>query len=326
MLKKISNKEYQSIPAISHSLLVAIRKKGYLPAFLTSAFNPDRKDETKDCFDLGNAYHTLISCPEVLEHFEEYKTAWERGIQDKDFYLCIDLPETKWYIYDFGTRRTNVAYTKFATKIAMSGDDLILNWEEFELACSMATKMRENPLFQYFNSQEVIGFEVSIFRDVALYGRTTQFRIRPDMLVKLADGSYVIIDFKSTKAVSYEEMENVGEKEGYDIQAKDYIDRVSEEFEVPKDKVRFICLLQSKEFPELIKAFEFNSDSLVEAETDIYELSSGFLERYERYKEGDSFAFLYVTNLDNPELHLDIEIHNFKHWERRIKQDLKEEV
>ena len=42
MIKDISNNEYQNTKAISHSLLVQIRKEGVYPAFLNSCFNENR--------------------------------------------------------------------------------------------------------------------------------------------------------------------------------------------------------------------------------------------------------------------------------------------
>lgn len=313
MIKEMSNKEYQDIPAISHSLLVAIRKKGFYPAFLESAFNPNRTEIIKDCFDVGNAYHKLISEPAVLDNFEDYKSQWESMKEQKGAYLTIELTESNLYIFDFGQKRTNLAYEKFVNTLCLSGDDLILNWGEFETVVNMAKKMREFPLFQGFLTYEVIGFEKSIFQDVNYFGKQIPFKIRPDFLIKVGE-SYVIVDFKSTKAVSYNEMERIGEIEGYDIQAEDYIDIVSKEFNVPHDSVSFVCFLQSKEFPEIIKAFQFNSDSLTEARTDIDQFASDFWDKYETYQnEGDN-AFI-----DS-----DLEIHTFKHYERMIKQDLKE--
>ena len=313
MIKEISNKEYQSIPAISHSLLVAIRKKGFYPAFLDSPFNPDREDVVKDCFDIGNAYHTLISAPEVINNFENYRIGWDRIKEQKGQYLTINLPETTWYIYDFGQKRSTLAYSKFVNSMCLTGDDLVLNWKEFELVVNMAKKMREYPLFQAFMTKEVIGFEKSIFVNKNAYGKEIPFKARPDLLVKVGE-SYVIIDFKSTKAVSYDEMERLGEIEGYDIQVEDYIDIVSQEFNVSRDSVSFICFVQSKEYPDLIRAFSFNSDSLTEARTDIDGLSSDFWDKYEEYQNNGTNAFIEP----------DIEIHTFKHYERKIQQDLKE--
>lgn len=313
MIKEMSNKEYQDVPAISHSLLVAIRKKGVYPAFLESAFNPEREEVVKDCFDIGNAYHKLISEPAVLENFEDYKSQWEAIKEQKGAYLTIELTESNLYIFDFGQKRTNLAYEKFAKTLTLSGDDLILNWNEFETVVNMAKKMREFPLFQGFLTYEVIGFEKSIFQDVNFFGKQIPFKVRPDFLVKIGE-SYVIVDFKSTKAVSYDEMERIGEIEGYDIQAEDYIDIVSKEFNISRDSVSFVCFLQSKEFPDIIKAFKFNSDSLTEARTDIDQLTSDFWDKYENFENEGVNAFI-----DS-----DLEIHTFKHYERKINQDLKE--
>ena len=313
MIKEMSNKEYQDVPAISHSLLVAIRKKGVYPAFLESAFNPEREEVVKDCFDIGNAYHKLISEPAVLENFEDYKSQWEAIKEQKGAYLTIELTESNLYIFDFGQKRTNLAYEKFAKTLTLSGDDLILNWNEFETVVNMAKKMREFPLFQGFLTYEVIGFEKSIFQDVNFFGKQIPFKVRPDFLVKIGE-SYVIVDFKSTKAVSYDEMERIGEIEGYDIQAEDYIDIVSKEFNISRDSVSFVCFLQSKEFPDIIKAFKFNSDSLTEARTDIDQLTSDFCDKYENFENEGVNVFI-----DS-----DLEIHTFKHYERKINQDLKE--
>lgn len=313
MIKEMSNKEYQDVPAISHSLLVAIRKKGVYPAFLESAFNPEREEVVKDCFDIGNAYHKLISEPAVLENFEDYKSQWEAIKEQKGAYLTIELTESNLYIFDFGQKRTNLAYEKFAKTLTLSGDDLILNWNEFETVVNMAKKMREFPLFQGFLTYEVIGFEKSIFQDVNFFGKQIPFKVRPDFLVKIGE-SYVIVDFKSTKAVSYDEMERIGEIEGYDIQAEDYIDIVSKEFNISRDSVSFVCFLQSKEFPDIIKAFKFNSDSLTEARTDIDQLTSDFWDKYENFENEGVNVFI-----DS-----DLEIHTFKHYERKINQDLKE--
>ena len=320
MLKRITNTEYQSIPAISHSLLVQIRKEGILPAFLNSSFNPNREDETKDCFDIGNAYHALCSCPEVVENFPEYEETWkelqsrpkEKG---KEIYLTIELPETTWYIYDFGQKRTNKAYVEFCSNVMLTGDDLVLNWEEFSQVCEMAKQMRENLIFRYLTEKnEIIGYENSYLSTLSMFGSTIDFRIRPDLLVKSEDGSYIIVDFKSSRYVSYDDMERIGYFEGYDIQAKLYIDRIAEEYNVPKDKVRFICLIQSKKYPSIIRAFEFTNDSLVEADTDIETLSCEFWEKYLQYKEdGD------INHFIEP----DLEIHKFKHYERKITEDLK---
>lgn len=313
MIKEISNKEYQDIPAVSHSLLVAIRKKGIYPAFLESAFNPDREEKVKDCFDIGNAYHALISAPEVLENLEDYKSQWENIKEQKGAYLTIDLPETRFYIYDFGQKRSNLSYEKFISTICLTGDDLVLNWSEFEMVANMAKKMREFPLFQGFLTYEVIGFEKSIFQDINFFGKQIPFKIRPDLLIKVGE-SYVIVDFKSTKATSYDEMERIGEIEGYDIQAEDYIDLVSKEFNVSHDSVSFACLVQSKDFPDIIRAFKFNSDSLIEARTDIDQFASDFWDKYEQYEKEGVNVFI-----DS-----DSEIHTFKHYERKINQDLKE--
>lgn len=317
MIKNISNKEYQSTPAISHSLLVKIRKEGIYPAFLDSCFNENRIEEVKDCFDLGNAYHTLVALPDIVNNLENYKEEWLKIKNEsgkKDGCLKIELPETDWYIYDFGLKRSNKAYTDFVKNICLTGDDLVLNWEEFETACNMAKEMQNHPLFVFFKERcEVVGFEKSIFRDVLVYGKMIPFKVRPDLLVKTAEG-YIIIDFKSTKASSYDEMERIGEYEGYDIQAKDYIDRVAEEFEVPASNIRFICMMQSKKFPKIIRAFEFNNDSLIEAETDIYKYSIDFFERLNNYKDVGEDAFI----------DLDVDVHTFKHYERKIEQDLKE--
>ena len=216
MKKRISNAEYQSIPAISHSLLVQIRKEGLLPAFLNSSFNPNREDEVKDCFDIGNAYHTLCSCPEVLESYSEYENAWnelqsqpkEKG---KDVYLTIDLPETTWYIFDFGQKRSNKAYSEFCRNVMLTGDDLVLNWEEFSQVCEMAKKMRENLIFRYLTEKnEVIGYEDSYMTSLHSFGMTIDYRIRPDLLVKSEDGDYIIVDFKSSRCISYDDMERIG--------------------------------------------------------------------------------------------------------------------
>lgn len=325
MLKKISNTEYQSIPAISHSLLVQMRKEGLLPAFLNSPFNPNKEEEVKDCFDIGIAYHALCSCPEIVNNYENYKESWETlkrsSLNSKEkikLYLTIELPETTWYIYDFGQKRTNKAYTEFCESVMLTGDDLVLNWDEFTLVCDMARKMQENPLFIYLTTKnEVIGFEDSYINSLLSFGMTIQYRIRPDLLVKSEDGTYIIVDFKSSRAVSYEDMERIGYFEGYDIQAKLYINLISREYNVPEDKVRFICLLQSKKYPELIRAFEFTNDSLIEAQTDIDNLSCEFWENWEKYQQDKD-----VNNFIKP----DFEIHKFKHYERLITEDLKENM
>ena len=71
----MSNKAYQDIPALSHSLIVACRDKGMLPAWRNSPFNPDRESTAPtDALEQGQLYHCLIRHPEIIERMEEFMT------------------------------------------------------------------------------------------------------------------------------------------------------------------------------------------------------------------------------------------------------------
>lgn len=297
-----SNKIYHSIQALSHSLIVACRDKGYYCAFQESAFNPDRiESEPNNSLEFGQLYHCLVGHKEIVENADSYINAMTvclnptaRTPKDEDLrWISVD-DTTVIFIYDFGLSRTNKAYQTMIDYLKANNqwtdDALLVNQAEFDQCIEMIKALYANPYYQaFFQNYELVGTEMDIM--FKLDGFDCKARL--DALLKDSKtGQYFIIDWKTTKNTTREQNQLCGEKMGYHIQDFMYRNAVAQKFEVSLSDVGMLFFMQNKEFPQIIYVARFNKESEGMADSDFCQYARDFDFRLKKYRSGDTMAFV----------------------------------
>lgn len=314
-----SNKDYHSIQALSHSLIVACRDKGCLAAFKESAFNPERiEQEPSNALVFGQLYHCLVRNENIVFDPDEYTNSMTICLNPsartpKDEMLkWISVDDTTIiYIYDFGVSRTNKAYSAIIEYLKANNqwptDSLVVNQAEFDQCVEILKLLYANPYYQaFFQNYQMVGEEMDIMFE--LDGFNCKARI--DALLKdEKTGQYFIIDWKTTKNTNREQNQLCGEKMGYHIQDYMYRNAVAQKYGVCMSDVNMIFFMQSKEFPEIIYVARFNKESSGLADSEFCEYARDFEFRLKKFNEGDKMAF--VDNCG---------ILEFKHWEPRLME------
>lgn len=313
----ISNKDYHSIQALSHSLIVAIRDKGCLAAFKESAFNPDRvEEEPSNALEFGQLYHILVRNTAITENPELNTNSMTiclnptaRTPKDEELkWLSIDNT-TVIFIYEFGLSRTNKAYTAIIEYLKgtnqWTDDAVVVNQAEFDQCIEMVRALYANPYYQvFFQNYELVGTEIDIM--FKLDGFDCKARL--DALLKdKKTGQYFIIDWKTTKNTNREQNQLCGEKLGYHLQDYIYRNAVAQKFDVCLSDINMIFFMQNKEYPEIIYVSKFNKESYGLADAEFCEYARDFMFRLKKYQEGDKTAFVDAPG-----------ILEFKHWEPRL--------
>jgi hypothetical protein len=207
-----SNLNYFDVPAINHSSLLDYKAKGLSGFWKNTPFNPNRKqDEGSDSFLMGTLLHLLLLEPE----------------KEKDI-----------LVYDYGKSVINKKYKEAQEE---NPDKLIVNPEMMNRATNLIQTLVDSRVWKTVLADcEIISREEPIYFDFW----NMPCKIKPDMLLKRKDGSYLIIDYKST-----DDMQRVlrfSESLGYDIESTLYRLGVSIHYDIPIDKVDFIFIIQDK--------------------------------------------------------------------------------
>lgn len=297
----LSNTAYHKIKAYSHSLIVAIRDKGCLAAYKESAFNPDKEeDKPSDSLVFGQLYHTLVKNKELVENPDQWINTMNiclnptaRTPKDEELkWISVD-DTTILYIYDFGTSRTNKAYTAIKEYLQANNqwpaDSLICNQAEFEQCIAMIKSLYANPYYQAFMQYELVGHEI----DIMFKCDGFDCKAKIDALLKDPQtGNYFIIDWKTTKNLTREQNQVCGEKMGYHIQDFLYRNAVAQKYEVPLSNIEMIFFMQNKEYPDVIYILRFNKDSYLLAESEFCEYVRDFDFRLKKFNNGDKLSFI----------------------------------
>lgn len=315
--KMQSNKNYHSIQALSHSLIVACRDKGCLSAFKESAFNPERiEPEPSNALVFGQLYHILVRNTGITENPELNTNSitvclnpTARTPKDEELKSISVDDYTVIYIYDFGLSRTNKAYSAMIdylkTNNQWTDDSILVNQTEFDQCVAMVKALYANPYYQaFFQSYELVGTEIDIM--FTMDGFDCKARI--DALLKdTKTGQYFIIDWKTTKNTTREQNQLCGEKMGYHIQSYLYRNAVAQKYGACLSDVNMLFFMQNKEFPEIIYLAQFGQESYGLADAEFCEHARDFNFRLKKYQQGDKMAF--VDNCG---------VIDFKHWEPRL--------
>ena len=207
-----NNLNYFDVPAINHSSLLDYKSKGLSGFWKNTAFNPNKKeDEGSDAFLMGTLLHTLLLEPE----------------KEKDI-----------IVYDYGKSIINKKYKEFQTE---HPDNLIVNPEMMNKAKYLIQTLIDSKVWN-----NLVGDCTIISREKPIYFTFWNMpcKIKPDMLLQRKDGTYLIIDYKST-----DDMQRVlrfSESLGYDIESTLYRLGVSIEYNVPIEDVDFVFVIQDK--------------------------------------------------------------------------------
>ena len=209
---EVSNMEYFDVPALNHSSLLDYKNKGLSGFWKNTAFNPKRKkDEGSDAFLMGTLLHTLLLEPE----------------KEKDI-----------LVYDYGKSIINKKYKEFQND---NQGKLIVNPEMMTKASALIQTLIDSKVWKdLVKDCKIISREQPIYFDY--WGMPC--KIKPDMLLKRKNGTYLIIDYKST-----DDMQRVlrfSESLGYDIESALYRLGVSISYGVPLDDVDFVFVIQDK--------------------------------------------------------------------------------
>lgn len=298
----ISNKKYHEIPALSHSLIVACRDKGALMAFKESAFNPNREErEPTDALVFGQLYHTLIAHQDIIENTDSYTSSLticlnptsKKPVDEGLKTVSVD-DTTVIFIYDFGASRRNKAYGAVVEYLQQTNqwtdDAIVCNQTEFDQCIKMVKALYANPYYQAFMTQyELVGYET----DIMFQFDNFDFKAKPDVLLKDSKtGNYFILDWKTTKEKTREQIQTCGQKMGYHIQSHLYINAVCQKYNVPASQVCMLFFMQNKECPEIIYVARFNKDSNMLADAECCQYARDFAWKLKKYQEGDQRAFI----------------------------------
>ena len=209
---EVSNMEYFDVPALNHTALFDYKSKGISGFWKNTAFNPNRaKDEGSDAFLMGTLLHTLLLEPE----------------KEKDI-----------LVYDYGKSIVNKKYKEFQND---NQGKLIVNPEMMTKACNLIQTLVDSKVWKNLLAGcEVISREQPIYFDY--WGMPC--KIKPDMLLKRKDGSYLVIDYKSTDDI--QRVLRWSESLGYDIESTLYRLGVAFSYGVPVENVDFVFVIQDK--------------------------------------------------------------------------------
>jgi hypothetical protein len=211
-MEQNSHLNYFDVPAINHSSLLDYKSKGLSGFWRNTAFNPNkRKDEGSDAFLMGTLLHTLLLEPE----------------KEKDI-----------LVYDYGKSVINKKYKEIQEE---NPDKLIVNPEMMVKATNLIQTLIDSKVWK-----GVVGDCTIISREEPIYFTFWNMpcKIKPDMLLQRKDGSYLIIDYKSTDDI--QRVLKWSETLGYDIESTLYRLGVSIHYNVPIENVDFIFIIQDK--------------------------------------------------------------------------------
>lgn len=255
---EISNLEYFDVPAINHSSLLDYKSKGLSGFWKNTAFNPNRKrDEGSDAFLMGTLLHTLLLEPE----------------KEKDI-----------LVYDYGKSIINKKYKEFQND---NQGKLIVNPEMMTKATALIQTLIDSKVWKNLVKDcEVISREEPIFFTFW----NMPCKIKPDMLLQRKDGTYLILDYKST-----DDMQRVlrfSESLGYDIESTLYRLGVSLHYNVPMEEVDFVFVIQDKSEGRNICPARYSlahEDFMVEWIKNTFEYLGLYLSNYSSTKDDTVF-------------------------------------
>lgn len=312
-----SNKNYHSIQALSHSLIVACRDKGCYTAFQESAFNPERvEEEPSNALVFGQLYHCLVSNKDIVVNSDSYINQMTiclnptaRTPKDEELkWVSVD-DTTVIFIYDFGLSRTNKGYSAIIEYLQSNNqwtdDAIVVNQAEFDQCIAMVKTLYDNPYYQaFFQNYELVGEEMDIMFELDGF----PCKAKLDALLKdPKTGNYFIIDWKTTKNSNREQNQLCGEKMGYHIQDMLYRNAVAQKYNISLSQVEMLFFMQNKEYPEIIYLARFDKESYHLADAEFCQYARDFMFRLKKYQEGETLAF--VENCG---------IISFKHWEPKL--------
>lgn len=255
---EVSNLEYFDVPAINHSSLLDYKSKGLSGFWKNTAFNPNRKrDEGSDAFLMGTLLHTLLLEPE----------------KEKDI-----------LVYDYGKSIINKKYKEFQND---NQGKLIVNPEMMTKATALIQTLIDSKVWKNLVGDcEVISREEPIFFTFW----NMPCKIKPDMLLQRKDGTYLILDYKST-----DDMQRVlrfSESLGYDIESTLYRLGVSLHYNVPMEEVDFVFVIQDKSEGRNICPARYSlahEDFMVEWIKNTFEYLGLYLSNYSSTKDETVF-------------------------------------
>lgn len=218
--------DYFDVPAFNHSCLVDYKFKGLSEFWLRCPFNPNKiEDKNSDALLMGTLLHQLLLEPE----------------KDKDIVVA-----------DYGISIKNKAYEKVVRE---NEGKLVVNPDMFSKATKSIQTLIDSKVWKnLLKDCKIISREEPIYFDFF----AVPCKIKPDMLLQRADGSYLILDYKSTddtmKALKW------SETLGYDIESTLYRNGVALHYGVDIDKVDFVFLFQDKRDDRIITPVRYSYD------------------------------------------------------------------
>lgn len=300
----MSNFAYQNIPALSHSLIVECQRLGTLRAWRESAFNPDReKTQPTDALEQGQLYHCLIAHQEIVNDIDSFTTEMNICLKPtaktpKDELLkIISVDDTTCiFVFDFGCSRKNKAYTEIVEYLQANNqwtdDAIVCNQTELDDTISRLKFLFVHPTYQMLNQYQCISTEKVI--EFTLDDNPCKAQI--DSLYKVDESHYLIVDWKTTRYSTREDIQMCGEYQGYHIQDYIYRNAVAAEFGIPVENVQMKFIFQNKEAPEVVYSAYFGEDSYKQGKDDFEIIGRDFMDRVNKYKTTGFVAFMDVCS------------------------------
>lgn len=298
----MSNKAYQDIPALSHSLIVACRDKGMLPAWRNSPFNPERESVLPtDALEQGQLYHCLIHHPEVIERMEECMTESviclnpsAKTPKDETLYQISIDDTTIIYVFPFGKMRTTQKYQDLRDYLAAFNmwvdDGIICTKEELDAVVQRLQFLFVHPIYQVLSQYKQIGAEIKV--EFQLDGNPCKAEL--DAVYQMPNGKYLVVDWKTTRYSTRQGIQVCGEKLGYHIQDYIYRNAAAQHFGVSVNDIEMCFVFQNKDYPEMVYRAVFGLESYAQGESDYAQYGRDFMARVENSKTMGFVAFMDV--------------------------------
>lgn len=300
----MSNKAYQSIPALSHSLIANCKNYGYLVAWRKSPFNPESTDaEPSDALEQGQLYHCLIRYPEIVQNLDAYMD--RRNIclnpdaktpKDESLGLISVDDTTVIFVFDFGASRKNKKYTDLHNYLVSNNmwtdNAIICTQDELDNTMKLLQFIFVHPHYVSLSQYEKIGTEEVI--EFTLDDNPCKAEI--DALYKVGPDQYLIVDWKTTRYCTRQAIQRCGEYLDYHIQDYIYCNAVAAKYGVPVENVKMCFIMQNKTYPEIVYRVGFSDESYQQGESDFAEYGRDFMARLQKSKTDGFVAFMDVCS------------------------------
>lgn len=216
--------DYFEVPAFNHSSLFDYKTKGLSEFWLRCPFNSNKvKDKISDALLMGTLLHQLLLEPE------------------KDNQILVA---------DYGQSTKNKKYEEIVRE---NSDKLVVNPTMFETAKKLIQTLLESKVWKSITKDcKIISREEPIYFDYF----NAPCKIKPDMLLQRKDGSYLIIDYKSTDDIT--RALRWSESLGYDIESTLYRNGVALHYGVDIDNVDFVFIFQDKRDARIISPVRYS--------------------------------------------------------------------